>query len=96
LKPDDDWYRRALGVAQYRAGQYPEAAASLGRDSQPAGLAFLAMAQHQLGRKEQARATLASLREGMKKRGWDRNEELRGFLREAEALIEPPGDGPNK
>jgi hypothetical protein len=51
-------------------------------------LSFLTMAQHQLGHKEQARATLARLREAMKQPRWAQNAEAQGFLREAEALIE--------
>jgi WD40 repeat protein/tRNA A-37 threonylcarbamoyl transferase component Bud32 len=86
-----------LGVAQYRMGQYAEAAATLAESEklnaaafggpQPADLAFLAMAQHQLGRKEQAQATLGRLHEVMKQPRWAQDAESQGFLREAEALL---------
>jgi hypothetical protein len=46
------------------------------------------MAQHQLGEKEQARATLARLRALMKMPVWATNAEAEGFLREAAELIE--------
>jgi hypothetical protein len=65
---------------------------------QPADLAFLAMAQHQLVRKDEARATLGRLRGVMKKpqwlqkimpqQDWTTNPEAMAFLREAEELIE--------
>jgi hypothetical protein len=93
--PDNASYRIALGVAQYRLGKfqkerYPEALATLTRCDQnhPTTLAFLALTQHQLGQKEQARSTLAGLRELMKDKRWAENTEALGFLREAEALIE--------
>jgi hypothetical protein len=86
------------GVAQYRMGQNAEAVATLTQSdklhvavykgSQPADLAFLAMAQHQLGQKEQAQATLGRLREVMKQPDWAQNAEAQGFLREAESLLQ--------
>jgi tetratricopeptide (TPR) repeat protein len=56
--------------------------------SSPQDLAFLGMAQHQLGHREQARTTLARLREALKKPQWAQNAEAQGFLREAEALLD--------
>jgi WD40 repeat protein/serine/threonine protein kinase/Flp pilus assembly protein TadD len=97
LAPDDGFILNTLGVAQYRTDQYAEAVATLtqsdklnaGKDgSLPADLAFLAMAQHQLGRKEQAQATLARLREAMKQPRWAQDAESQAFLREAEALLQ--------
>jgi hypothetical protein len=85
-----------LGVAQYRTRRYAEALATLTKSEklnatkiglQPADLAFLAMAQHQLGKKEEANATLARLREVMKQPRWAKDPESQGFLREAEELI---------
>jgi hypothetical protein len=56
--------------------------------SEPTDLAFLAMAQHQLGMKDEAKATLGLLREVMKQERWAKDAERQGFLREAEELIE--------
>jgi hypothetical protein len=92
-----------LGVAQYRVGRYADALATLTKSKKlntptiglqpPYLLAFLAMAQHQLGRKDEAKATLARLPEVMKKPPWADDTWAQGFLREAEELIEgKPGD----
>jgi tetratricopeptide (TPR) repeat protein len=102
LFPQEGFFLTTLGVAQYRVGQWKEALETLtradrinrvqSRGSLPADLAFLAMAQHQLGQKEQAQATLARLRDAMKNPTWAKNADAQGFLREAEAcLSEPPG-----
>ncbi len=79
-------------MAQYRAGQYQAAAATLARADRlnqgtPADLAFQALARHQLGQKEQARATLARLRETLRQPRWTGDAEAGAFLREAEALF---------
>jgi tetratricopeptide (TPR) repeat protein len=91
-------YLNTLGVAYYRLGDFERAVETLERSeklnatkkegTQPADLAFLAMAQHQLGHKKEAQATLARLREVMKQPSWAKNEEFSGFLHEAEELIE--------
>jgi WD40 repeat protein/tRNA A-37 threonylcarbamoyl transferase component Bud32 len=93
--PDNASYRIGLGAAQYRLGKfqkerYPEAQATLTQSDQnhPATLAFLAMTQHQVGEKGQARATLARLQEIMKKPEWATNSEAEAFRREAVELIE--------
>jgi hypothetical protein len=52
----------------------------------PAVLAFLALARHQLGQREQARADLSRLRELVKKPEQARNEDARAFLPEVEAI----------
>jgi dipeptidyl aminopeptidase/acylaminoacyl peptidase len=97
LAPGDGNLLNTLGVAQYRAGMYDKAVATLteseklnaGEDgAHPADLAFLAMAQHQLSKKERAQATLGRLREVMKQPDWAQNAEAQGFLREAEALLQ--------
>jgi hypothetical protein len=54
----------------------------------PDDLAFLAMARHQLGQKDEAKATLARLREVLKPPRRGINPDAAGFLREAEELIE--------
>jgi WD40 repeat protein len=99
LAPGNGLFLNTLGVAQYRVGQYAEAVATLTqsdkfnaarfKSSIPADLAFLAMAQHQLGRKEQAQATFGRLRDAlMKQPFWAKDAEAPGFLREAEALLQ--------
>jgi len=55
--------------------------------TQPADLAFLAMAHQQLGHKEQAQATLVRLRGVMKQSRWAQDAEAQGFLREAEQVL---------
>jgi WD40 repeat protein/serine/threonine protein kinase len=98
----------AAATATGAAGPLTALACILGRAvrySDPGDLAFLAMAQHQLGQKEQARATLARLRQAPKRPQGAKNAEAQGFLREAAALIEaktqpeaspPPEKGPPK
>jgi tetratricopeptide (TPR) repeat protein len=94
--PGIGYYLNTLGIAHYRVGDYANALQTLMQSeklnrtkngAQPADLAFLAMAQHQLGKKDEANATLARLREFMKQSGWLNNAEAQGFLREAETLI---------
>jgi WD40 repeat protein len=97
LFPKNGYYLNTLGVAQYRVGRYANALATLTKSeklnateegSHPADFAFLAMAQHQLGKKDGAKATLGRLREIMKHPRWTQNAEFKSFLREAEELIE--------
>ena len=94
MAPDNLNILNTLGVAYYRVGKYKKAIDTLGRcdklrtESIPDDLAFLAMAQHQLGQKEQARATLERLRQIMKNWPWTTNGEAQGFLRETEELLE--------
>jgi tetratricopeptide (TPR) repeat protein len=85
-----------LGVAQYRTGRYAEALATLTKSEKlniaqvgihPGDLAFLAMAQHQLGKTDEAKAMLGRLRELMKQPRWANDAEAQGFLREAEGLV---------
>src|SRR5262249_55671795 len=94
LAPDAG-HRLALGVAQYRLGQfererYSEALATLSKcdPHQPTTLAFLAMTQDRLGKKDDARATLARLRELTREERWSKDEAAGAFLREAAGLIE--------
>jgi hypothetical protein len=92
LAPEKDRYRTTLGVAQYRVGQYQDALNSLKgveqRDNaKPVVLALLAMAQHRLGLKDQARATLEHLRQTMQEPESATDAEMRGFVHEAEALL---------
>ena len=85
-----------LGLAQYRAGKYEQALNSLAQSeqlnatiidrSEPSDIAFQAMAHQQLDHKEEAAKLLARLREIMTQEQWAGDR--RGFLREAEVLIE--------
>jgi WD40 repeat protein/tetratricopeptide (TPR) repeat protein len=87
------------GIAHYRLGQYRECVETLLRadaiymeqdklGSGPPFLGFLAMAYDQLGQKEEARNTLARLREVMKDPFWAPQGDHRIYLRQAAALIE--------
>jgi WD40 repeat protein len=95
LAPERAEYRRTLGVAQYRAGRYAAALATLTATSQqpgasPADLAFLAMTQQRLGRTEEAQASLASLRQLLTKPEWTEYEATYGFGHEAETMVPAP------
>ena len=89
-----------LGMAQYRVGQYREAAATLTQADRlsavapngpiPADLAFLALAQYRLGQLDQARAALRRLQATMKRSQWASNDEARGVMHEAEAIEQHP------
>jgi WD40 repeat protein/tRNA A-37 threonylcarbamoyl transferase component Bud32 len=97
LAPNDVETLSTLGVAQYRTGQYAETVGTLTKSirfnvtpasAQPVALAFLAMAQYQLGNKDEAKVTLGQLRELMKQPRWTGDSEAQDFLREAEDFIE--------
>jgi WD40 repeat protein len=106
LVPSNGSYLTTLGVALYRAREYKEAVKTLSRSDKqeqgtlessiPAELAFLVMAHHSLGQEEQAQARLTQLRETMKKPQWAANAEAKGFLREAEALLQGPAAKPKR
>jgi WD40 repeat protein len=96
--PDDPICLNTLGVAQYRAGKYQEAIVTLTKSDRlnptpqapyPGDLAFLAMAQHRLGQKAVAVASLNQLRTLMKLPKWAQDRESRSFFSEVEALIDP-------
>jgi hypothetical protein len=86
-----------LGVAQYRAGLYREALATLTRSdriyakihqgSRPVDLAFVAMAQDRLGRQREARATFERLVQAMENPAVSNDQQAEGFLHEAEVLL---------
>jgi tetratricopeptide (TPR) repeat protein len=97
LAPHNRNFLTTLGISQYRAGRYADALVTLTKaeklnttteDSDPTDLAFLAMAQHQLGKKDEANATLDRLRKVMQQSRWAKDAEAVSFLREAEELIE--------
>ncbi len=96
LEPSNGALLNTLGVAQYRSGHYAEAVATLTHSdrlnsggalgSQPADLAFLALAHHRLGEPDQARSALGRLRALMKKPEHASTSESQLFLSEAEAI----------
>jgi predicted Zn-dependent protease len=101
LTPGKSLYLNTLGVALYRADQYPEAIATLEKslaaskgESDAFDLFFLAMARQKLGQMERARAdferALKWRREHPYPASPDWTEELDMFQTEAEALIDPP------
>jgi WD40 repeat protein len=98
--PQEAFYRdylNTLGVAQYRVGQYAGALDSLARaDALYSArvktgvyhnLAFLAMAHHRLGHKDQAQAALGRLKEAMKAPRLANSVLAQALLREAKALL---------
>ena len=97
LAPNNGPYLNTLGVAYYRTRQWRRAVetlkqsepldARLYRTSIPADLAFLALACHQLGEKDQAKAYFRRLRATGKDARWARDEEAQALLREAEAVL---------
>ena len=100
LEPENGLYLNTLGVALYRAGRYQTALETLTRSEklntakfeapQPADLAFLAMAQHRLGKRDAARQMLERLRQVAKEPRWANDAETNAFLHEAEKLLQDP------
>ena len=95
LAPDDGNILNTLGVAQYRAGKFEAALATLTKSAElnprgadePADRAFIAMAHYQLGHHPEARKELDRLRKSRAKpEEW--GAEGLGFVGEAEELIE--------
>jgi tetratricopeptide (TPR) repeat protein len=96
--PNNPWFLMALGVAQYRTGQYQEALATLRRSDllyrQKASdgavhiMAVTAMSLHKLGRVDEARAAFEETQKIMKERGWRTYPEASAFLEEAKQLLE--------
>jgi WD40 repeat protein/tRNA A-37 threonylcarbamoyl transferase component Bud32 len=96
LAPENGEYLTTRGMAQYRLRNYAAAIDTLSQAEKllagslsPANLAFLAMTQHRLGLKEQAKATLQRLRAAPLD-----DSETRALLSEAEArlaAVELPG-----
>jgi WD40 repeat protein/serine/threonine protein kinase len=109
--PEDGPTLNTLGVAQYRAGRYAEAERTLNRSNQlgldqlkrkmgvgpsPEDLAFLAMAQYQLGNRKAAAGTLTQLRAMMRQPLYAGNVEWQGHWTEAEALLAQPANPQGK
>ena len=97
-EPNDPVILRTLGTAQYRTGSYEEALKTLMRAEKlragdreelgPSDLAFTAMCQHQLGRVDEAKASLEQLRALLKDERFADDQEAKAMLTEAEGLIE--------
>jgi hypothetical protein len=98
LAPTTANYLNTLGVAQYRAGQFPESVATLEKslaarkgESDAFDLFFLAMARFQLGEIARARTDLGRAVKWRRDHpnraqpGW--SQELDGFQAEAQALL---------
>ena len=90
-----------LAAAQYRLGRFqkeflPKALATLGRcdPNDLVGLALLAMTQHRLGEKDQARTSLAHLRVVLNTPRGPGRADAEELCREAARLIEGPKDPP--
>ena len=102
LAPKETLYLNTLGVAQYRAGQYAQATATLER-SLAAGrgefdafdLFFLAMAHHRQGQREQARAYFDRAVQWVRQKkslSDQYTKELAVFRAETEAVLSGPAD----
>ena len=63
----------------------------LGRGNRPANVAFVAMAHHQLGHDEQARAAIVRLRELVQIPANADDADIRAFVDEADALLAGSG-----
>ena len=95
LTPNDPLFPTILGVAQYRAGSYEDALKTLahsgkagkGSAHKVAKAAFTAMALHQLNRHEEAKASLAHLRDLCKDKQVAEIKEAQALLAEAEKLL---------
>jgi hypothetical protein len=99
VAPDCAECFRVLGVAQYRAGKWEDALASLARSTSldethgtpaPVDLAFTAMAHFKLGHTDEARSVLASL-ERLIAEDEASGKQAEAFAWEARTLIESGG-----
>jgi WD40 repeat protein/Flp pilus assembly protein TadD len=105
-KPDDYSLRNSLGAVLYRAGQDPEAVKELNESIRlnPAGgtsidFLFLAMAQHRLGKTEEARKRLDKAVAAHDKQApatWTDRLEWQVLHREVESQLKVPSPEPKK
>ena len=104
IVPDSGSYRGTLGIAQYRMVQVESALSSLEKahdsavptvDRYVIEVAFIAMAQHQLGRQIEARDSLGQLQQLFQTDEWSVRSDLRRFLDEAETVIGKSDVGQN-
>jgi tetratricopeptide (TPR) repeat protein len=98
-QPDDYAMVNTLGVLQYRLGRYEAALSTLARSNAhysaeheggvPTDIAFMAMAHHKLGNREETLAQLARLKAAMENPEQAAGEDNKALLAEALSLIEP-------
>ena len=93
LQPENGAFWNTFGVAQYRAGRFEQAHATLVysdelNDDHPADIAFLAMSLARIGQADAARDELARLRRLMAQRPWATDPQSVRFLREVQLLVE--------
>jgi WD40 repeat protein/serine/threonine protein kinase len=98
VRPQDGAILNTLGVALYRVGEFQEAVETLSQsdqlnskargESEPADLAFLAMAHSKLGNQDEAKKFLGRLRAALSEPKRKGDAKSQAFLREAETLIE--------
>src|SRR5204863_6834113 len=88
-EPDNGYYLNTLGVAQFRVNETEQAvktltrsrelnAKRLGGQPHPADIAFLAIAQHQLGHADEAKMLLEQLRQLIQTDRWKNDTECNG------------------
>jgi tetratricopeptide (TPR) repeat protein len=102
IRPGEASYQTMKGMAQYRAGRYKEALATLSQPQQMQhefndyypymNRAFRIMARYQLGQKKEALASYQQEMEVMV----PFNKDLQGFKREVEELLQGKPKGPRK
>jgi WD40 repeat protein/serine/threonine protein kinase len=102
LVPGHGGFLGGLGLAQYRARKYRDAIVTLReaerlldtqypeRGCSPGILAIQAMAHFRLNQTDEARTQVGRFRERMKHPFWMRDDDAKGFVQEAEQLIERP------
>jgi WD40 repeat protein/serine/threonine protein kinase len=98
LAPNQSGYLTTLGMAYYRLANYEDALKALDQARQldsasnaapaPAELAFRAMSEHQLGKKEEAMKTFERLRSLADTPQWAKNPEAQAFFREAQGYFQ--------
>src|SRR5262249_5394503 len=98
LFPSNGVADNTLALVRHRLGEYDQALAALARAEPhnvarfggpwPRDLAVRALAQVRLGRIDQAKATVAQLRNRLKEPRWANAPEARALLAEATALLE--------
>jgi len=96
---DDPNLLNTVGVAMFRAARYEQAIEVLrrsdalfakdGEGEQPADWAFIAMAHWQLNRTQEAREAAAKFRTLAAMERWSKDEEVKGWVKEVDALIAP-------
>jgi tetratricopeptide (TPR) repeat protein len=104
--PTNHAYRNTYGSILYRAGRYQEAVKELttaleihGKGGTPADWLFLAMAQHRLGRTEEAKQWLDKAVQSMqqvKPASWNARMEMQILRQEAEALCNAKATDPGE